>query len=63
MPLTAKGEKILAEMQEEYGAEKGEQVFYAAKNKGLITGVDARPEDTHRVVASLQDLARAGGAR
>jgi hypothetical protein len=40
MPLTAKGEKILSAMQEEYGEEKGEQVFYASKNAGKITGVD-----------------------
>jgi hypothetical protein len=41
MPLTAKGEEILAQMKEQYGEEKGERVFYAAKNKGTITGVDA----------------------
>lgn len=40
MPLTAKGEEIKAAMQKQYGARKGEQVFYAAKNAGAITGVD-----------------------
>lgn len=40
MPLTAKGEEILGNMKEQYGAEKGEQVFHASKNKGTITGVD-----------------------
>lgn len=40
MPLTAKGEKILENMRETYGEEKGEQVFYASKNKGTIKGVD-----------------------
>jgi hypothetical protein len=40
MPLTEKGEKIKAAMKSQYGPEKGEQVFYAAKNKGTITGVD-----------------------
>jgi hypothetical protein len=40
MPLTAKGEEILASMKKEYGAEKGEEVFYASKNAGKITGVD-----------------------
>jgi len=40
MPLTAKGETIMAAMQKKYGAEKGERVFYASRNKGLITGVD-----------------------
>lgn len=39
MPLTAKGKKILADMREQYGGEKGESVFYAAANKGIITGV------------------------
>jgi hypothetical protein len=40
MPLTAKGEKILSQMREQYGEEKGKQVFYASANKGTITGVD-----------------------
>jgi len=41
MPLTEKGEKIKRAMVEQYGKERGEQVFYASKNKGTITGVDA----------------------
>ncbi len=41
MPLTAKGEEILHSMQKEYGAKKGESVFYASRNKGNITGVDS----------------------
>lgn len=40
MPLTAKGQKIKSAMTKEYGAKKGEQVFYASRNKGIITGVD-----------------------
>ena len=40
MPLTEKGQKIKAAMVKQYGPEKGEQVFYASKNKGQITGVD-----------------------
>lgn len=40
MPLTAKGEEILAAMKKEYGAE-GERVFYASRNAGTITGVDS----------------------
>lgn len=43
MPLTAKGRKILRRMQQEYGAEKGEAVFYASRNKGVIAGVEAKP--------------------
>ena len=44
-PLTKKGEKILAAMKKVYGEEKGEQIFYAAKNKGKISGVDSKSKD------------------
>ena len=40
MPLTKKGNKIMANMQREYGAKKGKSVFYASRNKGRISGVD-----------------------
>jgi len=40
MPLTKKGKKIKSAMTEQYGAKKAEQVFYASKNAGKITGVD-----------------------
>jgi hypothetical protein len=40
VPLTEKGEKIKSAMQKQYGGKKGEQVFYASKNAGKITGVD-----------------------
>jgi len=40
MPLTGKGKKIMANMKKEYGSKKGEDVFYASRNKGTITGVD-----------------------
>jgi hypothetical protein len=43
MPLTAKGEEIKQKMEQEYGPEKGEQVFYASRNAGKITGVDTLP--------------------
>lgn len=44
MPLTAKGEAILASMKQEYGAEAGARVFNASKNAGTITDVgDASP--------------------
>ena len=29
-------------MTEQYGKDKGEQVFYASANKGVITGVEKR---------------------
>jgi hypothetical protein len=40
MPLTGKGEKIKEAMQQQYGQKKGEEVFYASKNAGKISGVD-----------------------
>ena len=42
MPLTDKGQKILGSMKEQYGKDKGEQVFYASANKGVITGIEKR---------------------
>ena len=29
-------------MKKQYGADKGESVFYASRNKGVITGVEGR---------------------
>jgi hypothetical protein len=42
MPLTDKGKKILKEMKKEYGADKGERVFYASANKGRLKGVEGK---------------------
>lgn len=42
MPLTRKGKKVKKAMEQHYGKEKGEDVFYASQNKGSITG-------THRL--------------
>lgn len=42
MPLTKKGKKILKAMKKEYGKKKGEAVFYASKNKGVISGVEKK---------------------
>jgi hypothetical protein len=39
VPLTAKGRKVKKAMTQQYGKKKGEQVFYAAENKGTIKGV------------------------
>jgi len=40
-PLTKKGRKIMAAMQDTYeDPKKAEEVFYASKNAGKITGVD-----------------------
>lgn len=40
MPLTRKGNKIMRNMKDEYGAKKGESVFYASANKGKLKGVE-----------------------
>ena len=39
MPETKKGAKIKAAMVKQYGAKKGEQVYFASANKGTIKGV------------------------
>ena len=39
MPLTPKGKKIRTAMRKEYGAKKGDRVFYASENSGKIKGV------------------------
>jgi hypothetical protein len=60
MPLTKKGEKIKGAMEEQYGAEKGEAVFYASKNKGTISGVDNMPYEIPREkldqIVSMTDM-------
>jgi hypothetical protein len=35
MPLTKAGEKVLNSMKQQYGFEKGEQLFHASINKGV----------------------------
>jgi hypothetical protein len=40
MPFTAKGSKIMANMEKEYGPEKAKRVFYASRNAGKISGVE-----------------------
>jgi hypothetical protein len=40
MPLTDKGKKIMKSMKKQYGKKKGETVFYASRNKGVIKGVE-----------------------
>ena len=42
MPLTKKGKKIMKSMKKQYGKKRGETVFYASKNKGVIKGVEKR---------------------
>jgi hypothetical protein len=40
MPLTQKGKKIKRAMTKTYGKKKADEVFYASRNSGKITGVD-----------------------
>ena len=42
MPFNEKGKKIMKSMRKQYGKKRGEQVFYASKNKGTIKGVEKR---------------------
>jgi hypothetical protein len=42
MPLTEKGQKILGAMKKEYGAKKGQSVFYASINKGKVKGAEGK---------------------
>jgi hypothetical protein len=42
MPLTKKGKKIKRAMQDQYGKDKGEKVFYASQNKGNIKGTEKK---------------------
>lgn len=48
MPLTKKGKKIMSAMQEQYGAKKGKQVFYASENKGTIRAVHQKADEPRK---------------
>jgi len=37
MPLTSSGYKVMANMKQQYGEEKGKRVFYASINKGRLS--------------------------
>ncbi|HEX6549049.1 MAG TPA: hypothetical protein VF117_00060 [Gammaproteobacteria bacterium] len=54
MPLNAKGRKILRNMQQEYGTEKGRAVFYASVNKGIIKGVETMPRQKRPARKSMR---------
>ena len=42
MPLTAKGRRIMQEMIDQYGREKGTSMFYAMEKSGKLKGVAKR---------------------
>jgi len=58
VPLTTKGEHILKSMEGTYGKEKAEQVLYASKNAGTISGIDAIADACHRVADQVETLHR-----
>lgn len=62
MPLTKKGEDILASMTRTYGAKKAKSVFYASINKGKIKGAEKsrRPKSNaqHRHEATVRELSK-----
>ncbi len=42
MPLTAKGKKIMKNMEKTYSKKKAKQVFYAMINEGKLKGVEGK---------------------
>ncbi len=48
MPLNKKGKEIMKSMRSQYGSKKGEQVFYASKNKGKIKNVEKKSRKKKR---------------
>ena len=48
MPLNKKGIEIMKSMKGTYGSKKGEQVFYASKNKGKIKNVEKKSRKKKR---------------
>jgi hypothetical protein len=71
MPLTAKGEKIRRAMHAQYGAKKGESVFYASINAGRIKGAEKTGQSpnpsthtpTHIVGHPMKSARHHGGGR
>jgi len=53
MPLTKKGEQIMAAMEKTYhNPKKAKEVFYASRNAGKITGVD--PESRKKAMSHIK---------
>lgn len=42
MPLTTKGRKVMRELKDEYGDQRGQAVFYAMVNSGKLRGVEEK---------------------
>ena len=67
MPLNKKGKEIMKSMKKEYGKKKGEQVFYASKNKGTIKNVEKASKGkmmkVKKVKAGLEKASRTHAAQ
>jgi hypothetical protein len=63
MPLTEKGRKIMSNMKSQYGEKKGEQVFYASKNKGTIKGVEGSGSQRHAKLGKRPRMVGHGGMK
>ena len=48
MPLTEKGKKVKRAMRNQYGAKKGDRVFYASQNAGTVTGTHKKRKGKKR---------------
>ena len=57
MPLTEKGNKTKSALVAQYGHDKGRQVFYAMKNAGKISGVDAVNDKAKKISEMCDALA------
>lgn len=51
MPLTKKGRKIMNAMKGKYGEKKGESIFHASRNKGVISDVDIKRKAIKKATA------------
>lgn len=60
MPLTPKGEKIMAAMTQTYGTDRAKKVFYASRNAGKITGVDPESKDRERATRMRKTRPKSG---
>lgn len=38
MPLSGKEEEVKEKFEKQYGSEKGEEVYFASRNKGVVPG-------------------------
>ena len=56
MPLNEKGRKIMKSMKKQYGKKRGETVFYASKNKGVIKGVEKKKTRSKNAMSAIEEV-------